>query len=196
MFFDVSQFPGTAVLENNWRAIRRELESLPQSSFIPWKETFLYSTGWDVFGLYAFGKRVEENCRACPETAAVIEQIPGIVTAGFSSLKPQTHIQPHVGYDYDYSDSGQLERRELNDKVLRCHLALVVPPALTHFGCAIRVGEEIENWTEGKCLVFDDTIEHEAWNRTEGTRVVLIVDFMKEAAMSKAGKQNHHVLSA
>ncbi len=191
MFFDVTQYPATSILENNWRVIRQELEALPQSTFVPWKETFLYTTGWNVFGLYAFGRRVEENCRACPRTAAIVEQIPGLVTAGFSSLKPNTHIQPHVGYVYSYSDDGQLERQELNTQVLRCHLALIVPPALTHLGCAIRVGDEIENWTEGKCLLFDDTIQHEAWNRTEGTRVVLIIDFMREAASEKK-----YVLSA
>jgi beta-hydroxylase len=179
VFFDASQFTATSVLESNWQVIRRELEALPSGDFIPWKETFLYTTGWDVFGLYAFGKRVEDNCRACPETVAIVERIPGLVTAGFSALKPQTHIQPHVGYSYCYSNSGQLDRQELNSSVLRCHLALIVPPALTHFGCAIRVGEELENWVEGKCLVFDDTIQHEAWNRTEGTRVVLIVDFAR-----------------
>lgn len=176
MFFDPACLPATALLEANWRLIRSELESLPDSTFIPWKETFLYSTGWDVFGFYAFGKRIEENCRLCPGTAAVLAQIPGLVTAGFSSLKPQTHIKPHVGYSYSYSDDGQLERQELNKQVLRCHLALIVPPALTPIGCAIRVGEELQNWTEGKCLVFDDTIQHEAWNRTQGTRVVLLVD--------------------
>jgi ornithine lipid ester-linked acyl 2-hydroxylase len=181
LFFDTSKFPATQLLEANWKTIRRELEALPQSTFVPWKETFLYSTGWDVFGLHAFGKRIEENCRLCPETAAIVEQIPGMVTAGFSSLKPDTHIKPHVGYAYSYSESGELTRQELNTQVLRCHLALIVPPALTHVGLAIRVGKYIENWTEGKCLIFDDTMQHEAWNRTEGTRVVLIVDFLVPA---------------
>lgn len=179
MFFDPSLFPATALLESNWRGIHGELECLPESKFIPWKETFLYSTGWDVFGLYAFGKRIEDHCRVCPETARVVSQIPGIVTAGFSSLKPGTHIKPHFGYNYSYSADGTLERQELNSSVLRCHLALVVPPALTPIGCVIRVGEELSNWEEGKCLVFDDTMEHEAWNRTEATRVVLIVDFVR-----------------
>lgn len=28
----------------------------------------------------------------------------------------------------------------------------------------------------GKCLVFDDSYEHEVWNRTEGERVLLLFD--------------------
>jgi len=31
-------------------------------------------------------------------------------------------------------------------------------------------------WQEGKCLVFDDHFEHEAWNATAKDRVVFIVD--------------------
>jgi aspartyl/asparaginyl beta-hydroxylase (cupin superfamily) len=184
MFFDPSQFLNTALLEANWRTIRRELEALPDGQFVPWKETNLYSTGWDVFGFFAFGSRIDDHCRLCPETAAVLEQIPGVATAGFSALKPRTHIQPHSGYTYTYTESGLSERQALNQSVLRCHLALIVPNALTSIGCCIRVGNYLSNWEEGKCLVFDDSMEHEAWNRTEGTRVVLIVDFPKPAGFS------------
>jgi ornithine lipid ester-linked acyl 2-hydroxylase len=184
MFFDPSLFPITSLLEANWRIIRRELEALPDSQFVPWKETNLYSTGWDVFGFHAFGSRIEDHCKLCPETTAIIEQIPGLVTAGFSSLKPLTHIKPHFGYTYTYSEAGLSERLQLNAGVLRCHLALIVPPAYTSIGCCIRVGDYLSNWEEGKCLVFDDTMEHEAWNRTEGTRVVLLIDFPKPAGFS------------
>jgi aspartate beta-hydroxylase len=55
---------------------------------------------------------------------------------------------------------------------LRCHLALKVPEG----DCAIRVGEKTRKWHEGRCLVFDDYFDHEAWNHTEEDRVVLIVD--------------------
>jgi beta-hydroxylase len=39
------------------------------------------------------------------------------------------------------------------------------------------VGDQVQDWQEGKCLVFDDTTEHEAWNRGDRTRVVLLIDF-------------------
>ena len=54
---------------------------------------------------------------------------------------------------------------------LTCHLPLIVPP-----GCGFRVGNEVREWVEGKLLVFDDTIEHEAWNDSGEDRVVLIFD--------------------
>jgi aspartyl/asparaginyl beta-hydroxylase (cupin superfamily) len=40
----------------------------------------------------------------------------------------------------------------------------------------LRVGDETRQWHDGQCLVFDDYLEHEAWNHTEQDRIVLIVD--------------------
>ncbi len=157
MFYESSLFNFVAELEANWQLIRQELTQLHEQDFIPWPEKYLYGKGWDAFGLYAFGIKLGKNCKLCPETTRLVKQIPGLVTAGFSSLTPGTHIAPHTGYD---------------DGLLRCHLGLTVPD-----NCGIRVGEETRTWQEGKCLVFDDTVEHEAWNRGDRTRVVLLLDF-------------------
>ena len=74
----------------------------------------------------------------------------------FSVLTPGTHILPHRGVT--------------NTRVV-CHLPLVVPE-----DCALVVGGETHVWREGEAVAFDDTYEHEAWNRGSRTRVVLIVD--------------------
>jgi aspartyl/asparaginyl beta-hydroxylase (cupin superfamily) len=42
--------------------------------------------------------------------------------------------------------------------------------------CGIRVGGEERTWQVGKCLVFEDSFEHEAWNDGNETRAVLVVD--------------------
>lgn len=161
MFYDSAQFEFVQALESNWQVIREELNCLRQGDFIPWPEKYLYGKGWDTFGLYGFGVKIAKNCELCPETTRLIEQIPDLTTAGFSSLAPGTHIEPHTGYP---------------DGLLRCHLGLSVPDK-----CGIRVGPEIRSWTEGRCLVFDDTTEHEAWNQSEQTRVVLLLDFKAPA---------------
>jgi beta-hydroxylase len=163
MFLDQRGYPFAQTLEAHWETIRGELLGLGRSSFMVFPERQLYESGWDVFPLYAFGRRLEKNCELCPETARVIETIPGMTTAAFSRMEPGTHIKPHVGYQ---------------DSVLRCHLALIVPAE----GCAIRVGAETRGWEEGRCLVFDDTTEHEAWNRSEAVRTVLIIDFLKRGS--------------
>ena len=43
-------------------------------------------------------------------------------------------------------------------------------------GCGFRVGESFTQWKLGEAFVFDDTIEHEAWNDSDQLRVVFILD--------------------
>src|SRR5436190_2101526 len=77
-------------------------------------------------------------------------------------FEPGKHLKPHRG---PYNG------------VLRLHLGLVVPEPREKI--AIRVGGQVCHWEEGKALIFDDAYEHEAWNHSEKTRVVLFVDFVK-----------------
>ena len=158
MFFKSEQFEFVSTLESNYLLIEQELGQLNLEQFIAWPEKSLCEKNWEVFGLYAFGSKLKDNCRFCPETTRLIEMIPGMITAGFSWLKPGTHIIPHVGYP---------------NRVLRCHLGLTVPDK----ECALRVGIETRHWQEGKCLIFDDTVEHEAWNYSKTNRIVLLIDF-------------------
>jgi aspartyl/asparaginyl beta-hydroxylase (cupin superfamily) len=74
----------------------------------------------------------------------------------FSLLRPGARIPPHTGI--------------LNTRLI-CHLPLVVPPR-----CGFRVGNETREWVEGKAWVFDDTVEHEAWNFSDRTRVILLFE--------------------
>ena len=74
----------------------------------------------------------------------------------FSLLKPGTHIPPHNGL--------------VNTRLI-CHLPLVVPA-----GCRFRVGNETREWVEGQAWAFDDSIDHEAWNDSDRTRVILLFD--------------------
>jgi beta-hydroxylase len=157
MYYEAERFAFVTTLQDHWRVIYAELERLTSGNFLAWPERHLYGKGWDIFGLYAFGLRIEDNCRLCPETTKLVAQIPGLQTAGFSKLAPGAHITPHTGYP---------------EGLLRCHLGLVVPGH-----CALRVGPEVRTWEPGRCLVFDDTTEHEAWNRSDRDRVVLLLDF-------------------
>ena len=157
MFYDPTDFAFVSTLESNWQIIKQELTQLRQGDFIPWPEKHLYGKGWDTFGLYGFGIKISKNSALCPETTKFVETIPNLVSAGFSSLTAGAHITPHTGYP---------------DGLLRCHLGLIIPD-----GCGIRVGDQTRSWVEGKCLVFDDTLDHEAWNSGDQTRIILLLDF-------------------
>ncbi|THD59434.1 aspartyl/asparaginyl beta-hydroxylase domain-containing protein [Phenylobacterium sp.] len=120
------------------------------------------SRSWGVFYLWRAGEAVADNMARCPKTVAALQawpqcDLPGSApTAVFSILEPRTRIPPHTG---------------VNNARLICHLPLIVPP-----GCGFRVGAETRPWEPGKAFVFDDTIEHEAWNNSGEARAVLIFD--------------------
>lgn len=175
-FHDLEDFPSLAGFEDNAAAIRAEFEALiaaeaaemvpyvQYSDQVPlrqWKE-LNFSRDWTAIHLLQNGRRVEANARHCPRTLEAIgalpqPQVPGACpNAMFSLLAPHTRIPPHAG---------------VANTRLVCHLALIVPP-----DCGFRVGETIVQWVEGRAFVFDDTIEHEAWNDSDQLRVVLIFD--------------------
>jgi ornithine lipid ester-linked acyl 2-hydroxylase len=166
--FEPRDFPWVAAVEAEWRAVRAELdavlarpEQIPQFADVSPDQVHLTPPGkWKTFFFMAYGVRVEENCRRCPATMRALARIPGVQTAFFSILEARTHIQPHKG---PYGG------------VLRYHLALEVPEPRS--ACRIRVDDQVASWEEGRSLVFDDTYEHEAWNDTDGRRVILFVDF-------------------
>lgn len=117
---------------------------------------------WNAFFFHRHGRRNEENFRRCPRTAEIIESLPlcrirqHSPEVCFSLLTPGSHILPHTGVT--------------NVRVV-AHLPLIVPE-----DCALVVGGEKHVWQEGRVVVFDDTFEHEAWNRSRNMRVVVLID--------------------
>lgn len=114
---------------------------------------------WHVFYLFLHNMDFKQNRALCPQTVAAIEAIGDQYDhAFFSALAPQTHIKKHHGP---------------TNKKLRCHLPLVVPEGQSR----LRVGDQVIEVQEGKCFLFDDSFEHEAWNDDpKHSRIVLIVD--------------------
>ncbi len=160
--FTSEDFPFLVPLEEEWSAIRDEIIALQDDRFSTWPEKGLYDQpgGWKIFGLVLFGRKHREHCALCPRTVELLENLPGLLTAGFSRLAPGTEIKPHRGRDIG---------------ALRCHLGLVTPE-----NCGFRVGNESYTWKAGECMIFDDTMEHEAWNHGDEDRIVLLVDFRKD----------------
>jgi aspartate beta-hydroxylase len=117
---------------------------------------------WNGYYFFRHGERRADNCAACPVTAAALDALPLAQVPGhgpevlFSVFSPGTHLLPHRGVT--------------NTRVVG-HLPLMIPD-----DCALRVGGEEHRWREGEVVLFDDTYEHEAWNRSNRTRVVMIFD--------------------
>jgi aspartyl/asparaginyl beta-hydroxylase (cupin superfamily) len=175
-FHDRSAFPQLELLDAATDTIRHEFDALMRAEaaeLVPyiqyrehvplaqWKE-LNNSREWSAVHLLQNGERVEANARHCPKTLQVIAKLdqPHIRGASpnamFSLLAPRTRIPPHTG---------------VANTRLVCHLPLIVPP-----NCGFRVGASTREWQVGESFVFDDTIEHEAWNDSDELRVLLIVD--------------------
>jgi aspartyl/asparaginyl beta-hydroxylase (cupin superfamily) len=169
-FFPLERFPWVGHVEENWTVIREELERVLEdheglANFQDISKDQIEITDddrWKTFFLYGYGFKAKLGVEMCPKTAALMEQIPGMKTAMFSILSPRKHILDHRG---PYKG------------VLRYHLGLIVPTDKE--ACRIRVGEDIRHWEEGRSLMFDDTFNHEVWNDTDETRVVLFVDVLR-----------------
>jgi len=169
-FFPLERFPWIEHVEQHWEVIREELEGvledhegLPNFQDISKDQIEITDDDrWKTFFLYGYGFEAELGVQMCPRTAALMREIPGMTTAMLSILSPRKHILDHRG---PYKG------------VLRYHLGLIVPEQKEQ--CRIRVGDEIRHWEEGKSMVFDDTFNHEVWNDTDETRVVLFVDVLR-----------------
>lgn len=175
-FYERDEFPWLAELEAATPDVQRELARVlveDEAGFAPyvryddhlpldqWRE-LNKSPRWSAFHFYDKGREIPERAARAPATMAAVRRLPQArvdlrsPTAMFSVLKPRTRIPPHTG---------------VANFRLVVHLPLVLPR-----GCGFRVGGETREWRMGEAWVFDDTIEHEAWNDSDEIRIILICD--------------------
>ncbi len=174
-FYERKEFAWAAALESQTPRILTEISALIESEtgWVPYIESetrrpnayanpLLNDPKWSAFYLIKNGTEVAANAGRCPNTMGALREVPLCRVPGrtpsvlFSLLRPGTRIRPHHGY---------------TNARLICHLPLIVPAE-----CGLRVGNETRAWREGELLVFDDSIEHEAWNMSQELRVVMIFD--------------------
>lgn len=175
-YYERAELPWAAEIEAAAPAIKQELLDYlagGSNAFSPYMVSdptrprteyhgLLDNPDWSTLYIFEKGRRVPELEQRFGRTLDAIERLdlprisvraPSIL---FSRLSPGAHIPPHHGI--------------MNARLI-CHLPLIVPP-----GCGFRVGGEVRQWREGELLVFDDTVEHEAWNSGGSDRIILIFD--------------------
>ena len=171
-FYDPGMFPWIGAAEAAFDDIRAELSAAIGGDFKPYvtqdpsrpqqsQAGLVENPNWSALFLYKDGAEQPWAAR-CSHTLAALEGVPLTRIPNrapqvlFSKLAAGAHIPAHTGM--------------LNARLI-CHLPLIVPQ-----GCEFRVGNELRSWREGKVWVFDDTIEHEAWNRSDQDRYILLFD--------------------
>ena len=181
-FYDRRDFPWVKRVEMQTPRIRGEaLAILGGAGWAPYieRETrrpntnanpLLQDPNWSAFYLIKDGSEVALNAQRCPATMAALRELPLCRTGRtpsvlFSLLRPETRIRPHHGF--------------MNARLI-CHLPLIIPEK-----CALRVGNETRAWHEGEVVLFDDSVEHEAWNLSRELRVVMIFDIWRPELSEK-----------
>jgi len=183
-FYERSEFSWLAELEVRTHLIRDELLDVMQDhrAFQPYMRStasrppgtfgnLVDNLDWSAYYLIENGAVDAGAAARCPRTLEALNALPLARAPGrtpsalFSLLRPGTRIQPHTG--------------QINARLI-CHLPLIVPA-----GCGLRVGNEVRSWVEGEALIFDDTIEHEAWNDSNQIRVVLLFDIWRPELSSE-----------
>lgn len=175
VFHPRESFPWIEALEARFEVIRKEAIErclMARDHVAPFlslgqddrKEDYLGGTlaTWDACFFYRDGQRIDDVHRHCPGTSSALSSLPLVTIRDhapeicFSILGPDTHILPHTG---------------VTNTRLVVHLPLRVPG-----DCALRVRGQRHAWREGETVVFDDTFVHEAWNRSNEPRIVLLMD--------------------
>jgi aspartyl/asparaginyl beta-hydroxylase (cupin superfamily) len=183
-FYDRREFPWAHKLEQRTPEIVAELRAIlaTHQGFVPYIQRaadrpivnpnpLMDSLDWGACYLIKDGAEVRENAERCPRTLQALSEVPLCRIPGrtpsvlFSMLKAGTRIRPHNGF---------------TNVRLICHLPLIVPP-----DCGFRVGNETRPWREGELTIFDDSIEHEAWNSSDAIRVVLLFDIWRPELSSR-----------
>ncbi len=176
-FYERDEFPWLTEIEAAVPEMQAELRAVlaDGNDFAPYVEAhadrplaanpLMNDPKWGAYYFWRNGEIVPENAARCPVTMQALQHAPMPLIdqrspiALWSLLKPDTHIQPHHGL--------------LNTRLI-CHIPLIVPQ-----GCALRVGNETRSWREGEALIFDDSFEHEAWNKSDATRVILLFEIWR-----------------
>ncbi len=175
-FFERSDFPWLDAFEAQTEAMRKELlqvlvadrEGLqayidyPADMPLDQFRELNRSRRWSAYFLWNQGVPLPNHQARCPVTCRLLESAPRCFindrapTAFFSVLDANTKIPAHVG---------------VTNTRCTVHMPLIIPP-----GCGFRVGSTTREWVAGQAWVFDDTIDHEAWNQSDTPRAILIFD--------------------
>jgi hypothetical protein len=161
-FRQLDDIPGAVLLQQSVDLVTREWQALNDADYLRYAPQSMDKL-WQVHLLQHMGVSLQGWSTSCPRTQELIHRLPGVCLtypwgdALFSVHHGQSHLRAHCSVD--------------NLRV-RCHLALRVPP-----GCSIRVDEETRSWQDGQALLFEDSFEHEVWNRSDQQRTVFIIDF-------------------
>jgi beta-hydroxylase len=177
-----SDFAELDVLKHNWQGIREEAMRLFDEGYIRAAEKnndagfgSFFKKGWKRFYLKWYDEPLPSAKQLCPNTVALLRDLPSVKGAMFALLPGGSHLNPH---------------RDPFAGSLRYHLGLITPNS---DACAIYVDGQPYSWRDGEDVMFDETFVHWAKNETDQTRVILFCDIERPLHGRLLTALNHRV---
>jgi aspartyl/asparaginyl beta-hydroxylase (cupin superfamily) len=161
----------TKDFEENFTEIKAELthylkEHSPDVYFN--KSMVNQASIWKTISLRWWNVQFRKKQVHFPNTMKIVEKYPEIISLFFNQLKANGEIIPHSGD---------------TNAIFRCHLGMEIPDSLPN--CGFRVKDEKRSWEEGKWLIFVDANKHEAFNKSENRRIIMVIDVVRKEFKSK-----------
>lgn len=168
-WYEASEFPWTQRFADAHPQIKAELETFLAQRAVTFRNyvgPILHEVAdsgeWHVLYLDYRGHLWDEHCRHFPTLMKLAAEVPRRSgTLFISRLTPGAHIPKHCG---------------ATNTQLTCHLGIIVPDHVE-----LRVAREVRRQPEGRCIVFDDSFEHEVWNRSDLPRYNVFMQFWHPA---------------
>jgi beta-hydroxylase len=164
-YLPVSEFKGLELLIDNWKVIRDEALALEKMDKIKPSEknddagfNSFFKKGWKRFYLKWYDAKHPSAAALCPQTVALLAQVPEVKAGMFAELPPGAKLNDHRD---PYAGS------------LRFHMGLTTP---NDDRCFICVNNQRYSWRDGEGVIFDETYLHWAINETDQTRIILMCD--------------------
>lgn len=161
----ILHFPELEPLRANWQKVREEARRLRELQQIKAAEGYndvgfnsFFRRGWKRFYLKWYDDAHPSAAELCPETTALLRDIPSIKAAMFTELPPGSELRPHRD---PYAGS------------MRLHLGLETP---NDDACFISVDGQRYSWRDGHWTMFDETYIHWARNDSDQNRIILFCD--------------------
>ena len=134
---------------------------------------------WGGVAFMFWGLRNEKMIAKGHDVFEYFKDIPGMVSLSVSILKPGTRLKEHAGD---------------TDAIYRVHVPIYIPAQLPD--CGIEVTGITKPWLENDLIVFCDAHYHSAWNMTDKSRIIMILDVVKEEFLQQTDKVTATVLAA
>lgn len=164
-FLDPRHFPELELLRAHWPTLRDEAMQLYANGHIRAAEQSddagfgsFFKRGWKRFYLSWYDGPLPSAMQFCPQTVALLAQVPSVKGAMFALLPAGGQLTPH---------------RDPFAGSLRYHLGLSTPNS---DDCCIHVDGQRHVWHDGEDVVFDETYVHWAQNTTTQHRIILFCD--------------------